>query len=84
MPTQVISNAKLWVGKSDLSGDINALAMRYGADVIEIAPGACAHLARDMRHSEASGDLVRVLLTFRTPADHRFTIRMHSLLEGTH
>ena len=56
--------------------------MRYGADVIEIAPGACAHLARDMRHSEASGDLVRVLLTFRTPVDHRFTIRTYSLLDG--
>ncbi len=55
--------------------------MRYGTDVIEIAPGACAHLARDMRHSEASGDLVRVLLTFRTPVDHRFAIRTYDLLE---
>ena len=57
--------------------------MRYGADVIEITPGACAHLARDMRHSEASGELVRVLLTFRTPVDHRFTIRTYSLLDPT-
>lgn len=33
MATQVISNAKVWLGKYDLSGDINALAMRYGADM---------------------------------------------------
>lgn len=33
MATQVISNAKLWLGKYDVSGDINALAMRYGADM---------------------------------------------------
>ncbi|MBL8130959.1 MAG: hypothetical protein JNL42_03805 [Anaerolineae bacterium] len=56
--------------------------MRYGADVIEIAPGACAHLAQAMRHSEPpGGDQVRVLLTFRTPVDHRFTIRTYGLLE---
>lgn len=35
MATQVISNAKVWLGKYDVSGDINALAMRYGADMQE-------------------------------------------------
>ncbi|MCK6578764.1 MAG: hypothetical protein L6Q98_11720 [Anaerolineae bacterium] len=56
--------------------------MRYGADVIEIAPGTCAHLAQAMRHSEPpGGDQIRVLLTFRTPVDHRFTLRTIRLLE---
>lgn len=56
--------------------------MRYGTDVIEISPGACAHLAQAMRHSEPPGsNQVRVLMTFRTPIDHRFTIRAYRLLQ---
>jgi hypothetical protein len=33
MATQVISNAKVWLGQYDVSGDVNALAIRYGADI---------------------------------------------------
>jgi hypothetical protein len=57
--------------------------MRYGADAIEISPGACAHVSQAMRHSEPSGsDQVRVLLTFRTPVNYPFTIRTFRLLEA--
>lgn len=33
MATQVISNAKVWLGKYDVSGDVNAVAISYGADI---------------------------------------------------
>lgn len=53
--------------------------MRYGNDVIEINPGANAHMYQAMRHSEpVTGDRVRVLLTFVTPVDHRFRIRVYT------
>ena len=53
--------------------------MRFVNDVIEIAPGANAHMVQHMRHSEPIiGDHVRVLLTFVTPVDHAFTIRVYS------
>ncbi len=49
--------------------------MRYGSDVIRIGPGAAAHAMWPMRDSEAAPNHVRVLLTFWTPVDVRFTIR---------
>ncbi len=48
--------------------------MRYGHDVIEVAPGACAHQMWAMRDSEPAPCLVRVLLTFVTPLDVSFTL----------
>lgn len=57
--------------------------MRFGTDVIEIGPGACAHLAQAMRHSEpTANNQVRVLITFRTPVDHQFGIRLYTLLDN--
>lgn len=32
---QILSNAKLWVGGYDLSGDVNAIALKYGAEMKE-------------------------------------------------
>ena len=49
-------------------------AMRYGADVIRIGPGADAHRMWAMRNAEPAPDHVRVLMTFRTPVDHAFAI----------
>jgi len=49
--------------------------MRYGNDVIEIGPGALAHGMWAMRDAEAAPDHVRVLLTFLTPVDVRFSVR---------
>ncbi len=55
--------------------------MRFGTDLIEISPGACAHLTPAMRHSEPpEAGQVRVLLTFVTPVDHRFSFRARQLL----
>lgn len=53
--------------------------MRYGDDVIEIGPGACAHRYQAMRHSEPPvPGLCRVLLTFVTPVNHGWTLRVFS------
>lgn len=49
--------------------------MRYGNDVIEIGPGALAHGMWAMRDAEVAPDHVRVLLTFLTPVDVRFSVR---------
>src|ERR1700694_1798970 len=35
MTTQVLSNARLWLGGFDWSGDMNALALKYGAEMKE-------------------------------------------------
>lgn len=35
MSTQVIQNAKLWMGGYDLTGRMNALALNYSADMVE-------------------------------------------------
>ena len=51
-------------------------AMRYGDDVIEIGPGADAHRMWAMRDAEPAPHHVRVLMTFTTPVDHAFTIRV--------
>lgn len=51
--------------------------MRYGSDAIRIGPGALAHSMWQMREAETAPDHVRVLLTFLTPVDHRFTIRSY-------
>ncbi len=51
--------------------------MRYGSDVIRIGPGATAHGMWQMRDAETAPGHVRVLLTFWTPVDHRFTIRCY-------
>ena len=50
-------------------------AMRYGHDVIEIGPGADAHRMWAMRDAETAPGLVRILLTFETPVNHRLLIR---------
>ena len=49
-------------------------SMRYGVDAIRIGPGADGHRMWAMRHAEPAPDHLRVLLTFRTPVDHVFTI----------
>ena len=49
--------------------------MRYGADVIEISPGAGAHRTWEMRDAQQAPASVRVLLTLTTPADFTFSIR---------
>lgn len=49
--------------------------MRYGADGIEIGPGAAAHSMWQMREAEPAPNHVRVLLTFLTPVDHSWTLR---------
>jgi len=49
-------------------------SMRYGSDAIRIGPGAAAHRAWQMRDAETAPAHVRVLLTFVTPADAKFTI----------
>lgn len=49
--------------------------MRYGSDTIEIGPGAASHSMWQMRETEPAPHHVRVLLTFLTPVDHRFTVR---------
>ena len=53
--------------------------MRYGRDVIEVSPGACAHQIWAMRDAEAAPGLVRILLTFLTPLDFRVTLKITSL-----
>ena len=35
MSTQVLANAKIWVGGFDLSGDLSAIALKYGAELKE-------------------------------------------------
>jgi hypothetical protein len=53
--------------------------MRFGTDVIEIGPGAGAHRYEYMRHTTPPAPgLCRVLMTFVTPVDHRFSIRAFS------
>jgi len=51
--------------------------MRYGHDVIEIGPGAAGHGMWQMREAEPAPNHVRVLLTFLTPVDHAWTIRVY-------
>ncbi|MAS37478.1 MAG: hypothetical protein CL610_25990 [Anaerolineaceae bacterium] len=56
--------------------------MRFGNDVIEIGPGANAHMYQQMRHAEPPvPGMCRVLLTFVTPVDHRFFLRVFSGLQ---
>jgi hypothetical protein len=53
--------------------------MRFGDDVIEIGPGAHAHAYQQMRHAEPPvPGQCRLLLTFVTPIDHPFTLRVFS------
>jgi hypothetical protein len=53
--------------------------MRFGDDVIEISAGAFAHHYAAMRHAEPPlPGMCRVLLTFVTPVDHRFSLRVWS------
>jgi hypothetical protein len=51
-------------------------AMRYGDDAIHIGPGADAHRIWAMRDAEPAPQHVRVLMTFVTPIDHGFSIRL--------
>ena len=53
-------------------------AMRYGDDVIRIGPGADAHRMWAMRDAEPAPQHVRVLMTFVTPIDHVFSIRLNT------
>jgi hypothetical protein len=50
--------------------------MRYGNDVIRVGPGAFSHRTWQMRNAETAPDCVRVLLTFHTPVDHRFSLHV--------
>jgi hypothetical protein len=50
--------------------------MRYGNDVICVGPGAYSHRTWEMRDAETAPDCVRVLLTFHTPVDHRFSLHV--------
>lgn len=49
-------------------------AMRYGADVISLGPGADAHRAWQLRHTAPQPGHVRILVPLRTPVDHAFAI----------
>ena len=51
-------------------------SMRYGSDVIQIGPGADAHRMWAMRDAEPAPHHARVLMTFVTPIDHCFSIRV--------
>ena len=51
--------------------------MRYGHDVIRIGPGAHAHRMWAMRDTEPAPDHVRVLLTFVTPVNVTFQVRVY-------
>ncbi|MBO9392804.1 hypothetical protein [Caldilinea sp.] len=55
----------------------NWATMRYGNDVIYLAPGAYAHGMWQMREAEPAPNHVRVLLTFRTPVNHLIQLRAY-------
>ncbi len=51
--------------------------MRFGNDVIELSNGSTEHLYEQMRASEPVADgLCRVLITFLTPVNHAFKLRV--------
>lgn len=51
--------------------------LRFGNDIIHIGPGAEGHRYYAMRHTEpVSANQTRILITFVTPVDHRFSIRI--------
>lgn len=51
--------------------------LRFGDDYIIIEPGADGHRYHAMRHAEpVPHDHIRILLTFLTPIDHQFSIRV--------
>ena len=50
--------------------------MRYGCDVIEIGPGSYAGAFDYSRGTESQGNQ-RIVFTFSTPVDHRFSIRAY-------
>ena len=50
--------------------------MCYGDDAIQIGPGADAHRIWQMRDAEPPPQHVRVLMTFVTPIEHAFSIRV--------
>jgi hypothetical protein len=53
--------------------------IRFGDDVIEISVGAFAHHYAAMRHAEPPvPGMCRVLLTFVTPVNHHFSVRVWS------
>lgn len=57
--------------------------MRFGNDVIEITGGSGAHLYEHMRASEAVlANRCRVLITFLSPVDHAFSIRVFRGISG--
>ena len=51
--------------------------MIYGADVIEIGPGAAAHRMWQMRDSELAPQHVRITIALVTPVDQVLTIRTY-------
>jgi hypothetical protein len=53
--------------------------LRFGDDSVEIGPGADGHRYYSMRHAEpVPADHSRILISFLTPVDHRFKLRLFS------
>jgi len=51
--------------------------LRFGDDHIQLGPGSDGHRYYAMRHAEpVPPDHIRILLTFTTPVDHQFTLRV--------
>jgi hypothetical protein len=57
--------------------------LRFDDDVIRIGVGADGHRFYAMRHAEpVPSDQMRILITFITPVDHQFSLRLASGLES--
>jgi hypothetical protein len=56
--------------------------MTYGADTIEIGPGAAGHCMWQMRDSELAPHHVRITIALVTPIDQVLSIRLHRGLAG--
>ncbi|MEZ4668294.1 MAG: hypothetical protein R3E39_10295 [Anaerolineae bacterium] len=57
--------------------------LRFGDDVVRIGLGAEGHRYYAMRHAEpVPADMTRILITFITPVDHRFSLRLSRGLRG--
>jgi len=58
--------------------------MRFGDDVLRIGPGAVGHRYYAMRHAEpVPADRTRILITFITPVDHHFNLRLSRGVGGS-
>ncbi len=57
--------------------------LRFGDDVIRIGMGAEGHRYYTMRHAEpVPADQTRILITFVTPVDHHFSLRLSQGVRG--